>query len=158
LRWLAVPASLPPLADPVYPNTPPGISEGDHTNDWFFFRDEAGDVGRMNFASPGRPQILWKAPNGADLEVAGGRIYWDQSKTDQFPGCLGVSNLDGNDGHCADVSQEQYGPVRADEKSVYFIRDGDIFKMPRQSAGPASGMRPDGAMLNRLRGPGWFSG
>jgi len=49
----------------------------------------------------------------------------------QFPGCLGSANLDGTDGKCLDEGDHTYAGVRVDESAVYFIRDGEIFRMAK---------------------------
>ena len=100
---------------------------------WIFYRDDFGGVGRISTShTPPAPQILWQAPNGGDLDLKNGRVYWNQSATSQFPGCLGVANLDGTDGHCLDEGQHKYAGVRVDDDFVWFIRDGDVYRLPRQ--------------------------
>jgi hypothetical protein len=74
---------------------------------------------------------IWGAPNGDDVDINHGRIYWNQSRTDQFPGCLGSANLDGTDGKCLDEGDHSYADVRVDESAVYFIRDGEIFRLSK---------------------------
>jgi hypothetical protein len=82
---------------------------------------------------------IWVASNGADVDVNGGRVYWNQSPDGTYPGCLGSANLDGTDGRCLDDGDHRYNGVRADDMAVYFIRDGEIWrvsKWPRLSTVP----------------------
>jgi hypothetical protein len=71
------------------------------------------------------------APNGDDVDISHGRVYWNQSRTDQGPGCLGSANIDGTDPKCVDEGDHDYAGVRVDETAVYFIRDGEIFRIAK---------------------------
>lgn len=77
---------------------------------------------------------IWKAPSGSDVDVSGGRVYWNQDQTldGTYPGCLGSANLDGTDGRCLDQGAHSYGGVRVDDTTIFFIRDGDIYRLRRQ--------------------------
>lgn len=74
---------------------------------------------------------VWVATTGSEIDIAHGRMYWNQSPFVQFEGCLGSANLDGTDGKCLDHGQHQYGTVRVDEQHVWYIRDGQIVRLPR---------------------------
>jgi hypothetical protein len=75
--------------------------------------------------------MIRAAPNGDDVDISHGRVYWNQSRTDQSPGCLGSANIDGTDRKCLDEGDHGYGGVRVDETAVYFIRDGEIFRIAK---------------------------
>jgi len=79
--------------------------------------------------SDGSSAKIWGAPNGSDVDISQGRVYWSQSATTQFPGCVGSANLDGIDGRCLEQGQHVYGGVKVDDSAVFFIRDGDIFRL-----------------------------
>lgn len=100
---------------------------------YVFFRDRLGDVERVpQDGVNSSPELLWGAPNGTDLDLKDGRVYWNQDQTRDFPGCIGVANYDGTDGHCLDEGAHTYRGVRVDDDSVFFIRDGNVFRLPRQ--------------------------
>jgi len=92
-----------------------------------------GDVWTGSTAGSGSVSMIWGSPNGADhdVDISQGRVYWNQRQTTQYPGCLGSANLDGTDGHCLDQGAYNYDAVRADDTHVYFIRDGDVLRLPR---------------------------
>jgi hypothetical protein len=98
--------------------------------DVFALRAFSGNVWTGTLATGG--ELIWNAQSGLDVDVNGGRVYWSQSPTRQYPGCLGSANLDGTDGKCLDEGQRGYGTVRVDDRNVFFIRDGQIARMPRQ--------------------------
>ena len=77
------------------------------------------------------PQLLWATSSDGDIDANGGRVYWTQNPMDGYPGCLGRANLDGTDGQCIDQGDHQYAGVRVDDTSVFFIRDGQILRLPR---------------------------
>jgi len=77
------------------------------------------------------PQLLWATSSNGDIDANGGHVYWTQNPVDGYPGCLGRANLDGTDGQCIDQGDHQYGGVRVDDTSVFFIRDGQILQLPR---------------------------
>jgi hypothetical protein len=74
---------------------------------------------------------IWGAPNGDDVDISHGRVYWTQSANSQFPGCLGSANLDGTDGKCLDDGQHVFAEVRVDESAAYYIRDGEILRLSK---------------------------
>ena len=69
--------------------------------------------------------VIQAAQSGDDVDISHGRVYWNQS------GCLGSANIDGTDRKCVDEGNHDYAGVRVDETAVYFIRDGEIFRMAK---------------------------
>ena len=69
--------------------------------------------------------MIRAAPNGDDVDISHGRVYWNQSS------CLGSANIDGTGLTCLDEGDHDYAGVRVDETAVYFIRDGDIFRIAK---------------------------
>jgi len=68
--------------------------------------------------------MIRAAAAGDDVDISHGLIYWNES------GCLGSANIDGSGATCLDQGHE-YAGVRVDETAVYFIRDGDIFRIAK---------------------------
>jgi hypothetical protein len=77
-------------------------------------------------------QKPWTAPPFWLWDANGDRIYWVQTNADGPTACVGSGNRDGTDNRCIDAGEHQYGPVRVDDTNVFFIRDGDIFSLPRE--------------------------
>jgi hypothetical protein len=100
---------------------------------FLFFREEHGDVERVRQDGVNAaPQLLWGAPEGSDLDLKDGRVYWTQSMSATSPGCVGTANYDGTDGRCIDEGRSRYFGVRVDDTAIYFVRDLDVFRLPRQ--------------------------
>ncbi|HWE25916.1 MAG TPA: hypothetical protein VG496_18415 [Myxococcales bacterium] len=95
--------------------------------DWVYFRDRGG-VYRVA-RTGGDAQLLWQAPNGTDIDANASVVYWNQSPTSQFPGCLGRANSDGTDGRCLDEGPHDFRGVRVDDSAVYYIKDGQIWRI-----------------------------
>jgi hypothetical protein len=70
--------------------------------------------------------------NGFD--VSRGVVYWTQDhiRADPLPGCLGRVNLDGTGSRCLDEGPRHYRGVRADDRDLFFIRDGQIVRLARE--------------------------
>ena len=75
---------------------------------------------------------VWVATTGRDIDISHGRMYWNQSPWQQYPGCIGSANLDGTDGTCLDEGQHNYDGVKVDEEHVWYIRDGQIVRTARR--------------------------
>ena len=82
-------------------------------------------------AEGGDLRVIWTTASGGDLDANQGVVYWNESPYDRFPGCLGRANPDGTDGRCLDQGDHQYQGVRVDDAAVYFIRDGQILRLPK---------------------------
>jgi hypothetical protein len=91
----------------------------------------AGKVYTGNLQRSGQAAMIWAAPNGDDVDINRGRVYWNQSPDSAYPGCLGSANLDGSDGHCLDDGAHKYGGVRVDDAAVYYLRDGEIWRVAK---------------------------
>jgi len=74
---------------------------------------------------------IWNAPNGREVDISQGRVYWTQDRTGQYPGCIGSANLDGTDAFCVDQGDHTYAGVRVDDSAVYFIRDGNVVRVAK---------------------------
>ena len=86
--------------------------------------NEAG-VWRVPFDGSAWMKIL-EGPRFVLLDANGGRIYWVRD------GCFGSADLDGNDSHCIDEGGHTYGSLAVDDASVFFVRDGDLYRLPRE--------------------------
>jgi len=62
----------------------------------------------------------------------GGKVYFPQSADDSFDGCIVRANPNGSDATCIDKGKHSYAAVKVDDANVFFIRDGDIWRLPRQ--------------------------
>jgi hypothetical protein len=69
---------------------------------------------------------ILEGPRYVLADANGGRIYWVSE------GCFGSANLDGADSRCIDEGNHRYGGVAVDDTTVFFVRDGDVFRLPRQ--------------------------
>jgi len=86
--------------------------------------NEAG-VWRLPLDASAWSKIL-EGPRFVLSDANGGRIYWVRE------GCVGSGNLDGTDNRCLDEGDHRYGGVAVDDASVFFVRDGDVFRLRRQ--------------------------
>lgn len=75
-------------------------------------------------------QKIWGAPNGDDVDVSQGRVYWTQNPNGTFQGCLGSANLDGTDGKCLEDGHH-FSAVRVDDSAVFYTRDGDLIRLSK---------------------------
>src|SRR6266481_8097284 len=62
----------------------------------------------------------------------GGKMYFPQSADDSFDGCIVRANPNDSDATCIDKGKHSYAAVKADDANVFFIRDGAIWRLPRQ--------------------------
>jgi hypothetical protein len=86
--------------------------------------NEAG-VWRVPLDGSAWRKIL-EGPRFVLADANAGRIYWIRE------GCFGSADLDGSDSHCIDEGNHAYGDVAVDDASVFFVRDGDVFRLARQ--------------------------
>jgi hypothetical protein len=87
-------------------------------------KDEAG-VWRVPLDGSRWSKIL-EGPRFLLEDANGGRVYWRQD------GCVGSGNLDGTDNRCLDQGDHVYGTVAVDDANVFFVRDGDVYRLPRE--------------------------
>jgi hypothetical protein len=73
--------------------------------------------------------LLWQAANGGDIDANASIVYWNQSATNQFPGCLGRASSEGTDARCLDDGAHDFRGVRVDDTAVYYIKDGQIWRI-----------------------------
>jgi hypothetical protein len=97
-------------------------------SDWVYFRSFGGVYRVRRAGENSTPQLLWKAPNGSDIDANAAVVYWNQSSTDEFPGCLGRANSDGTDARCLDQGANDFAAVRVDDTAVYYVKDGQIWR------------------------------
>src|SRR5437879_4613929 len=71
-------------------------------SNWAYFRSFGGVYRVLRTGENSEPQLLWQAPNGGDIDANASVVYWNQSATNEFQGCLGRANSDGTDGRCLD--------------------------------------------------------
>src|SRR5437868_2418252 len=72
---------------------------------------------------------------GSDIarsDVNGGKAYFAQSAYSSFDGCIVRANPNGAGATCIDRGKHSYIDVKVDDTQVYFIRDGDVWRLPRQ--------------------------
>ena len=68
---------------------------------------------------------VYRQPNG-------GKAYFAQSAYSSFDGCIVRANPNGAGATCIDRGKHSYIDVKVDDTHVYFIRDGDVWRLPRQ--------------------------
>jgi len=54
-----------------------------------------------------------------------------QNPSSPHPGCLGRANADGTDGRCLDEGQSSFNAVRVDDTAVYYLKDGDLYRLAK---------------------------
>jgi hypothetical protein len=64
-----------------------------------------------------------------DIDAHSGVVYWNESASDQHPGCLGRANADGSDVRCLDEGNFKLQAVRVDDDAVYYLKDRRIWKV-----------------------------
>ena len=77
-------------------------------------------------------QVIWAGSHIVHSDANGGKVYFGQSAYGSFDGCLVRANPDGSDATCIDRGKHAYGTVKVDDSSVFFLRDGDVYRLPRQ--------------------------
>jgi len=87
----------------------------------------ANEAGIWRVPLDGSPwSKILEGPRFVLLDANGGRVYWWQE------GCVGSGRLDGSDNRCLDQGDHVYGGVAVDDASVFFVRDGDLYRLPRE--------------------------
>jgi hypothetical protein len=76
-------------------------------------------------------QMTWGGSNIGGPDV-NGKVYFPQSPYSSFDGCIVRANPNGSDATCIDKGKHSYGQVKVDDANVYFLRDGDVWRLPRQ--------------------------
>jgi len=77
-------------------------------------------------------QMTWGGSDIARSDVNGGKAYFAQSAYSSFDGCIVRANPNGAGATCIDKGKHSYIDVKVDDTHVYFIRDGDVWRLPRQ--------------------------
>jgi len=77
-------------------------------------------------------QVTWGGSDIARSDVNGGKAYFAQSAYSSFDGCIVRANPNGAGATCIDRGKHSYIDVKVDDTQVYFIRDGDVWRLPRQ--------------------------
>ena len=77
-------------------------------------------------------QVTWGGSDIARSDVNGGMAYFAQSAYSSFDGCIVRANPNGAGATCIDRGKHSYIDVKVDDTHVYFIRDGDVWRLPRQ--------------------------
>jgi len=81
----------------------------------------------------GETTVIWHAPNGTlhDVDANAGVVYWVQDAGGGSKGCLGRANGNGTDARCLDTAGATYSAVRVDDTAVFFVRDGNVYRLAR---------------------------
>ena len=97
-----------------------------------FLASYYGQVERVPLGG-GDARVLWKGPPAsiADFDAQGGVAFWVQAASPGSKSCVLRGNADGSDVRCLDSAGTSYLAVRADAASVYFVRDGDVWRASR---------------------------
>ena len=77
-------------------------------------------------------EMNWGGSNIGRSDVNGGKAYFAQSTYSSYDGCIVRENPNGTEANCIDTGKHSYGDVKVDDTNVYFIRDGDVWRLPRQ--------------------------
>src|SRR5207302_2996356 len=101
-------------------------------SNWAYFRSFGGVYRVLRTGENSEPQLLWQAPNGGDIDANASVVYWNQSATNEFQGCLGRANSDGTDGRCLDQGPGDFHAVRVDDTAVYYIHDAQIWRLVKE--------------------------
>ena len=76
--------------------------------------------------------MTWGGSDIARSDVNGGKAYFAQSAYSSFDGCIVRANPNGAGATCIHRGKHSYIDVKVDDTQVYFIRDGDVWRLPRQ--------------------------